>query len=97
MPDLYDYLKICYGAIESCGDVEINYILDSAANNCNNSAIIQIGETKCNNYIKNYIADSYYYDYLPGYMPVAYCISDRNPPQKEFIIMPRIAYWWRNM
>jgi len=38
MPDLYEYLGCCYGAIESSGDVIINDILD-AANTCDYNII----------------------------------------------------------
>ena len=96
MPDLYDYLKICYSAIESSGDVTINNILD-AANNCDYNEIINVGETICNGYLNNYIASSYYNEYLPGYYPIAFSIDDWYPKQKDFVPMPRKPYWWHDM
>jgi len=96
MPDLYDYLKDCYGAIESSGDVIINKILDAAYDGDYN-VIKNIGEDRCSEFLDNYIAFSYYNDYLPGYMPIAFSIDDWYPPQKEFVLMPRKPYWWREM
>lgn len=96
MPDLYDYLKKCYDAIESDGDVIINEILDAAYDGDYN-VITNIGEDRCSEFLDNYIAYSYYDDYLPGYMPIAFSIDDWYPPQKEFVLMPRKTYWWREM
>jgi len=96
MPDLYDYLKLCYGSIESDGDAIINDILD-AANDYDYSIIKEIGENKCSSFINNYIAPSYYNDYLPGYKPIAFSSNDWYPPQQEFVIMPRALYWWLEM
>lgn len=96
MPDLYDYLKDCNGAIESSGDVIINKILD-AANECDYNVITNIGEDRCSKFLDNYIAFSYYNDYLMGYMPIAFSIDDWYPPQKEFVLMPRKTYWWQEM
>lgn len=97
MPDLYDYLKECYGAIESEGDRIINNILDAAndANKCNKKK--QIGVNDCREWVDNHIAESYYDDYLPGYKPVAFSIDDWYPPQPEYVPMPRKLYWWRKM
>lgn len=96
MPDLYDYLGACYGAIESSGDVIINDILD-AANNCDYNVITNIGKDTCTSFVENYIAFSYYNKYLPGYLPIAFSIDDWYPPQQEFVLMPRRPYWWREM
>lgn len=96
MPDLYDYLKVCYSAIESSGDIVINNILD-AAHKYDYTIIKNIGEEKCSCFIDNYIAFSYYNSYLPGYKPIAFSIDDWYPPQKEFVIMPRKNYWWYEM
>jgi len=96
MPDLYDYLGLCYGSIETSGDAIINEILD-AANDCDYNIITEIGEDTCDNFINNYIAFSYYSDYLPGYKPIAFSVDDWYPPQQEFVIMPRTLYWWQEM
>lgn len=96
MPDLYEYLKNCYGAIESSGDRIINDILD-AARQYDYSIIKNIGDDECSSFVDNYIASSYYNSYLPGYKPIAFSIDDWYPPQKEFIIMPRKNYWWYEM
>lgn len=96
MPDLYDYLRICYSALESNGDVIINQILDAAYDGDYN-VIKNIGEDRCCKFVENYIAFSYYNDYLPGYMPIAFSIDDWYPPQQEFIPMPRKLYWWQEM
>ena len=96
MPDLYDYLKKCYSAFESSGDAIINEILD-AADACDYNIINKIGEDRCSIFVDNYIAYSYYNDYLPGYIPIAFSIDDRYPPQQEFVPMPRKLYWWQEM
>jgi hypothetical protein len=96
MPDLYDYLGLCYGSIETSGDAIINEILD-AANDYDYSIIKKIGEDKCDSLINNYIALCYYSDYLPGYKPIAFSVDDWYPPQQEFVIMPRTLYWWQEM
>lgn len=96
MPDLYEYLKDCYSAIESGGDRIINDILD-AAHKYDYSIIKNIGDDECSSFIDNYIAFSYYNSYLPGYKPIAFSIDDWYPPQKEFVIMPRNNYWWYEM
>jgi hypothetical protein len=80
MPDLYDYLGASYGAIESSGDVIINAILDSA-NNADDNAIKKYGEERCTDFLDNYFACSYYKNYLPGYMPIAFIIDDWYPLQ----------------
>jgi hypothetical protein len=96
MPDLYDYLKKCYGAIESSGDVIINKILDAAYDG-DYTVITNIGEDRCRNFLENYIAYSYYNNYLPGYMPIEFSIDDWYSPQTEFVPMPRNPYWWKEM
>ena len=96
MPDLYDYLKYCYSAIESSGDNIINNILDAAFDG-DYKVITNIGEYRCSKFLDNYIAYSYYNNYLPGYMPVEFSIDDWYPPQQEFVHMPRKPYWWKEM
>jgi len=96
MPDLYDYLKYCYSAIESSGDVIINKILDAAFDG-DYKVITNIGDDRCREFLDNYIAYSYYNNYLQGYMPVEFSIDEWYPPQQEFVPMPRKPYWWKDM
>ena len=96
MPDLYDYLKESFAAIESCGDVDINAILD-AADDADYSKIEAMGIERCRSFVNDYIADTYYNQYLPGYTPIAFSIDDWYPPQEDFIILPRKNWWWHDM
>ena len=90
MPDLYDYLKIQYSAIESGGDVIINDILDATKN----------GKTidnysKYETYFTKYIADNYYFDYLRGTLPVPFSVSNLAPNIDVEYGFPRELYWWK--
>jgi hypothetical protein len=108
MPDLYDYLKIQYSYFESEGDVVINNILDEFKNvELNEKSIKQnyIGYKKYFNYIEK----DYYYNYLPGYLPVPFSIDNleiccTNSKcgcecncllNDEHVSFPRVLYWWK--
>ena len=86
MHDLYDYLKIKFSAIESCGDEIINDILDNAKN----------GEPIPSTYEKyfHYIAEDYYFDYLQGTLPAPFSVSNYVPSIDVECGFPRELYWW---
>ena len=102
MPDLYDYLKIQFSAVESGGDVIINDILDESKDGTFNEKKY----VKYENYF-DYIEDDYYNDYLPGYLPVLFSVNNYAPYctskecgfnsllDKETVSFPRDSYWWK--
>jgi len=102
MPDLYDYLKIQYSAVESGGDVTINDILDGAKD----GTLTEQNYTDYEPYF-NYIEDDYYNDYLPGYLPVLFSVNNYAPYctstecgcnsflSEETDNFPRDLYWWK--
>lgn len=96
MPDLYDYLKASFSAIESNGDVFINKILDYTKAG-DYDKLNQMGQEQRDNFIDKIIADTYYSNYLPGYAPIAFTIHERYPPQEEYIPFPRKDFWWHDM
>lgn len=93
MPDLYDYLKISYSAIESIGDNVINEILDE----CKNGDAKEIEKIINNEYacrLFEYIEDTYYYGYLPGCCPTPFSIFETSNCNCRKTL-PRDLFWWK--
>jgi hypothetical protein len=90
MPDLYEYMKFSFSAIESGGDVEINFILDG----CRNNTMSDIDINNADKYFK-YIERTYYNEYLRGKCLVPFSIDDIERESYEITPFPREWFWWK--
>lgn len=90
MPDLYEYLRYTYSAGEAGGDYDIKDILN---NNEENKPFSQI-------LFNNYIAKTYYNDYLNGIPPNLFSIDDWSCDYIDYntyTCFPRKLFWWKDI